>query len=40
MRRDEALRKGVNVYKGQVTCAAVAQSAGEKSAEISELIAA
>lgn len=38
VRRDEALRKGVNVYKGKVTCAAVAQSAGEKSEELAALL--
>lgn len=40
VQRDEALRKGVNVYKGKVTCAAVAQAIEEKPAELGELIAA
>lgn len=38
VRRDEALRKGVNIYKGQVTHAAVAQSAGAKAAELAALL--
>ena len=38
VRRDDSLRKGVNVYKGKVTCEAVAQSAGEKTAELVSLL--
>ncbi|MBI4375890.1 MAG: alanine dehydrogenase [Elusimicrobia bacterium] len=38
VRRDETLRKGVNVYKGKVTCPAVAQSAGERSEELVALL--
>jgi alanine dehydrogenase len=38
VRRDEALRKGVNVYRGKVTHAAVAQSIGEKAVEIATLV--
>ncbi|MDO8756499.1 MAG: alanine dehydrogenase [Elusimicrobiota bacterium] len=38
VRRDEALRKGVNVYRGKVTHAAVAQSVGEKSVELATLV--
>ncbi|MBI4348249.1 MAG: alanine dehydrogenase [Elusimicrobia bacterium] len=37
-RRDGALYKGVNVYKGEVTHAAVAESVGAKSAALSELL--
>jgi alanine dehydrogenase len=39
VRRDEALQKGVNVYRGKITYAAVAQSAGEKSSELAALLA-
>ena len=38
VRRDEALRKGVNIYKGEVTHAAVASSVGEKPAELVALL--
>jgi alanine dehydrogenase len=38
VRRDEALLKGVNVYRGKVTHAAVAQGAGEKSVELATLV--
>ena len=38
VRRDEALLKGVNVYRGQVTHAAVAHSAGETPVELATLI--
>ena len=38
VRRDEALRKGVNVYRGKVTHAAVAQSVGEKPVELATLV--
>jgi alanine dehydrogenase len=38
VRRDEALRKGVNIYKGRVTHAAVAHCAGEKAAELVSLL--
>jgi alanine dehydrogenase len=38
VRRDEALRKGVNVYRGKVTYAAVAQSVGEKPVELATLV--
>jgi alanine dehydrogenase len=38
VRRDEALRKGVNVYRGKVTHAAVALSVGEKSVELATLV--
>lgn len=38
VRRDEALRKGVNVYRGKVTYAAVAQSVGEKAVELATLV--
>ncbi len=38
VRADEALRKGVNVYKGKVTCLAVAQSAGQKPAELAGML--
>ncbi|MBI5629372.1 MAG: alanine dehydrogenase [Elusimicrobia bacterium] len=38
VRHDEALRKGVNVYKGKVTCPGVAQACGEQSQEILALL--
>ena len=38
VRRDEALRKGVNVYKGKVTFAAVAEATGEKAVELVGLL--
>ncbi len=38
VRQDEALSKGVNVYKGELTCPAVARSAGEKPAELAALL--
>ncbi|HAZ08023.1 MAG TPA: alanine dehydrogenase [Elusimicrobia bacterium] len=38
VRRDEALRRGVNCYRGKVTHAAVAQSLGEKSVELETLV--
>ncbi len=38
VRRDEALRKGVNVYKGKVTYAAVAAAVGEKLVELMTLL--
>ena len=38
VRRDEALRKGVNCYRGKVTHEAVAQSLGEKSVELATLV--
>ncbi len=38
VRRDESLLKGVNVYRGRITHAAVAQSSGEKSAELAALV--
>ena len=38
VRRDEALRKGVNCYRGKVTHAAVAQSVGEKPVELATLV--
>jgi alanine dehydrogenase len=38
VRKDEALRKGVNVYKGKVTYAAVAVSVGEKAQELVEML--
>jgi alanine dehydrogenase len=38
VRRDESLRKGVNVYRGRVTHAAVAQSVGEKPVELATLV--
>jgi alanine dehydrogenase len=37
VRRDEALRKGVNVYNGKVTHAAVAQAFGEKAVDLATL---
>jgi alanine dehydrogenase len=37
-RKDEALRKGVNVYKGKTTCAGVAESVGEKAVDLATLI--
>lgn len=39
VRRDEALRKGVNCYRGKVTHAAVAQSVGEESVALAALVA-
>ena len=38
VRRDEALRKGVNVYRGKVTHAAVASGVGEKVVELATLV--
>ena len=38
VRRDDALAKGVNVYRGSVTYAAVAQSVGEKVEDLSRLL--
>jgi alanine dehydrogenase len=38
VRRDEALLKGVNVYRGKITHAAVAQSAGEKPVALATLV--
>lgn len=38
VRRDEAVRKGVNVYRGKVTHAAVAQGVGEKAVELATLV--
>ncbi|MDE2237257.1 MAG: alanine dehydrogenase, partial [Elusimicrobia bacterium] len=37
-RQDEALQKGVNVYQGRVTCAPVAQAAGQAPAELAALL--
>jgi alanine dehydrogenase len=38
VRRDESLHKGVNVYKGKVTCAPVAHASGEKASELAALL--
>jgi len=38
VRRDPALYKGVNVYKGEVTYKAVAEAVGAKGAELSDLL--
>ena len=38
VRRDDALRKGVNCYRGKITHAAVAQSVGEQAIELAALV--
>lgn len=38
VRRDESLRKGVNVYKGKVTYPAVAHAIGEKTVDLATLL--
>lgn len=38
VRRDESLRKGVNVYKGKITYPAVAHAIGEKTVDLATLL--
>jgi alanine dehydrogenase len=38
IRKDDVLRKGVNVFEGKVTCEAVARSSGEKASDVLALI--
>jgi alanine dehydrogenase len=40
VRQDEALKKGVNVYRGKITYGAVAQAVSEKPSELAALLAA
>ncbi len=38
VRRDQALKQGVNVYRGQITCAPVAQALGQSSAPLDAIL--